>query len=219
MSGTRVELVASAFAAAELNLPIIESTEEQQNRLKLEYEKRLASLAISDPCLVDELVDDITKWPPVSLGSIFSCILKVRDFDREYVGKYKDQKAYSYFDSGFVDTILVHEPKEQNCKKFVYVYCKVTASQSVNEKKELWVVIDKKSGEECLAWCSCIAGERLRTCSPDAVLFKSVEEAHIPANLACVSLLDLPANMSDKDPAQKNRTFFKGNDSWTIWSD
>ena len=150
VSGTRVELVARAFAAAELNLPIIESVEEQQNRLKLEYEKRLASLAISDPRLVDEPVDDITKWPPVSPGSILSYILKVRDFDREYVGKYKDQKAYSYFDSGFVDTILVHEPKEQNCKKFVYVYCKVTTSQSVNEK-ELWVVTDKKNGEVCLA--------------------------------------------------------------------
>ena len=157
VSGTRVELVARAFVAAELNLPIIESTEEHQNRLILEYEKRLASLAISDPCLVNEPVDDVTVWPPVSLGSIFSYILKVRDFDREYVGKYKDQKAYSYFDSGFVDTILVHEPKEQNCKKFVYVYCKVTASQSVNEKKELWVVIDKKSGEVCLAWCSCMS--------------------------------------------------------------
>ena len=139
-------------------MPIIESTEEQQNRLKLEYKKRLAGLAISDSRLVDEPIDDITKWPSVCLGSIFSYILKVRDFDREYVGEYKDQKAYSYFDSGFVDTILVHEPKEQNCKKFVYVYCKVTAYQSVNEKKELWVVIDKKSVEVCLAWCSCMAG-------------------------------------------------------------
>ena len=44
---------------------------------------------------------------------------------------------------------------------------------------------------------------RLHMCSPDAVLFKSVEEAHIPVNRACVSLLDLSANMSDKDPAQK----------------
>ena len=38
VSGTRVELVARAFAAAELNLPITESTKEQQNRPKLEYE-------------------------------------------------------------------------------------------------------------------------------------------------------------------------------------
>ena len=28
--------------------------------------------------------------------------LSTRDFDTEYVGKYKDQKAYAYFDSGFV---------------------------------------------------------------------------------------------------------------------
>ena len=26
----------------------------------------------------------------------------MKEFDKEYMGKFKDQKAYSYFDSGFV---------------------------------------------------------------------------------------------------------------------
>ena len=31
----------------------------------------------------------------------------MKAFDKEYIGKYKDQKAYSYFDSGFVGEILL----------------------------------------------------------------------------------------------------------------
>ena len=30
----------------------------------------------------------------------------MEEFDKEYIGKYKDQKPYSYFDSGFVGEIL-----------------------------------------------------------------------------------------------------------------
>ena len=61
VSGTRIELVVRAFAAAELNLPITKSTKEQQNRLKLEYKKCSASLTRSVPLLVDKPADDITK--------------------------------------------------------------------------------------------------------------------------------------------------------------
>ena len=35
----------------------------------------------------------------------FSYILKKGDFDADYIGKYKDQKVFSYFDSGFVGKI------------------------------------------------------------------------------------------------------------------
>ena len=41
-------------------------------------------------------------WLKVNLGNIFEYILRMKAFDKEYIGKYKDQKAYSYFDSGFV---------------------------------------------------------------------------------------------------------------------
>ena len=33
--------------------------------------------------------------------NIFEYILRMKEFDKEYIGKYKDQKAYSYFDSCF----------------------------------------------------------------------------------------------------------------------
>ena len=40
---------------------------------------------------------------------MFSYILKKRDFDADYTGKYKDQKAFSYFNSGFVGQKYVYE--------------------------------------------------------------------------------------------------------------
>ena len=36
----------------------------------------------------------------------------MKEFDKEYMRKYKDQKAYSYFDSGFVREILVSKINE-----------------------------------------------------------------------------------------------------------
>ena len=36
----------------------------------------------------------------------------MKEFDKEYIDKYKDQKAYSYFDSGFVREILVSKINE-----------------------------------------------------------------------------------------------------------
>ena len=133
-SGTHVELVARAFAAAELNIPIIATSEEQQCTLKVQYEKLLNDNGITDPRAIpeDEKVDDITKLPSVTLGCIFSFILKVKDFDREYIGKYKDQKAYSYFDSGFVGAILINFPDIK--PHHVLIFCNVTASQSINEQ-------------------------------------------------------------------------------------
>ena len=48
--------------------------------------------------------DDITGWPMVYIGKIFQYILSKRDFNMDYVGtlgRYNDEKAYSYFDSVF----------------------------------------------------------------------------------------------------------------------
>eukprot|EP00794_Sanderia_malayensis_P017233 gene17233-18954_t len=101
----KIELVARAFAAVDMNLPILASSEEEQNKLNTNYQNRLKFLNIADPLLVDdsEKSDAISKWPKIDMGSIFSYILKVRDFDYDHIGRYKDHKAYSYFDSGCVE--------------------------------------------------------------------------------------------------------------------
>ena len=104
-TGRKVELVARAFAACEQNIPIKLTHEEHSISLKAEYRNRLAMYNLSDPNSATAWLDDMTKWPAVDLGKIFSFILTHNEFDSTYVGKYKDQKAFSYWKSNFVGRI------------------------------------------------------------------------------------------------------------------
>ena len=79
---------------------------------------------------------------------IFSYILRVRDFDADYIGRYKDQKAYSYFDRGFVDSI--HEPPGKNV---VFIYSTVEASQCVSTHHKLWILAAKEPVQILTSWC------------------------------------------------------------------
>ena len=133
-TGRKIELVARAFAAFEMKLPI---KEEQQKKLKLDYENRLQKFKICDPLSIEpsKRIDDILQWPHIDTGVIFAYILKVKDCDLECVGRYKDQKAYSYFDSGFVDTIFIYKPS--SCRNKIFLYSKVQSSLTVSDKKML----------------------------------------------------------------------------------
>ena len=76
--------------------------------IKNEYQQRLQTNDIkSDPnTLSDECwKDDVQTWPHLDDGKVSSYILRVKAVDIEYIGKYKDEKAYSYWMSGFVDVI------------------------------------------------------------------------------------------------------------------
>ena len=133
-TGRKIELVARAFAAFEMKLP---TEEELQKKLKLDYENRLQKFKICDPLSIEpsKRIDDILQWPHMDTGVIFAYILKVKDCDLECVGRYKDQKAYSYFDSGFVDTIFIYKPS--SCRNKIFLYSKVQSSLTVSDKKML----------------------------------------------------------------------------------
>ena len=52
-TGRKIELVARAFAAFEIKLPIIASSEEEQKKLKLRYENQLQKFKICDPLSIE----------------------------------------------------------------------------------------------------------------------------------------------------------------------
>ena len=60
----------------------------------------------SDPSSIGDWKNDLTTWPAIDLGKIFSFILSKKEFHN--VEKYKMCKAYSYFASGFVGTVYSH---------------------------------------------------------------------------------------------------------------
>ena len=90
-----IELVARAYFATEMDLPIILSSADPTKNLKEEYSKRLREFNILDPKNIEKelRVDDLTVWPKVNLWNIFEYILRMKEFYKEYIGKFKDQKA------------------------------------------------------------------------------------------------------------------------------
>ena len=77
--------------------------------------------------------DDVSSWPKIHLGNIFEYILTTRDFKKDYIGRYKDQKAYSYFDSGFVGEILLYKKN----KNVVVLFCNLRGSMVINNEKKI----------------------------------------------------------------------------------
>ena len=153
-TGRKIELVARAFTAMELNIEIIETAEEQEKNLKQSYADKLKALDLIDPNSVPMEIrkDLVAEWPSITMGNIFSYILKKKNFDSEYIGKYKDQKAYSFFDSGFVGPIMHFKFK----KDVLFAYSEVCGSQKINEIRKLWIAFS--NNDIVSAWCSCMAG-------------------------------------------------------------
>ena len=113
------------------------------------------------------------KWPKIDDGKLFSYILRVKAVDVEYIGKYKDQKAYSYWMSGFVDTAYVAKcPLD---RRFTYLKGNVSPSQKLNEDPHrVWVCVEGK-GKDCrivTSRCTCTAGTAEACNLVIAILYK-----------------------------------------------
>jgi hypothetical protein len=83
---------------------------------------------------------DVKNWPTVDLGQIFSFVLSRKEQDMDFVVHYKTQKAYSYYQSGFVDTIYF---TSLNGTKVVN--SRVSSSQSIRiEAHDVWIALNKR---------------------------------------------------------------------------
>ena len=67
-TGRKIELVAGAFSAFELKLPVKLSAEELNTKIQKEYLARLQQHDLVDPNRTQSWIDDVTKWPRVDLG-------------------------------------------------------------------------------------------------------------------------------------------------------
>ena len=138
--------------------------------LNEEYRKKLKDYNLPNSCKISnsEKIDDVKLWVPVNLGNIFEYILSMREFNNGYTGKYKDQKAYSYFDGNFVGEVLIY-----NGNDYLILFRNVRASISIHDDKELWIVV-KPTGKIVTGWCSCIAGA-IRCCNHIIATLHKVE--------------------------------------------
>ena len=178
VSGTKAELVARVFAAAEIGIAIkltaqerIAATEKEKRIAATEKEK--AKLLImpngtSDP---DPLIpkngwvkesESMTSWPPIYLSDTTMFLMsdhprKDVDFQKRVLNECKEGKAYRLFDSGWL--------KEISCQKFTDYseYCflkpKCTHSMKISDTPHsAWICANKNNGFIVTAYCTCVAG-------------------------------------------------------------
>ena len=96
----------------------------------------------------------MADWPQLDDGKLFSYILKVKAVDVDYIGKYKEEKAYSYWMSGFVDTVYVAEcPTDAT---LTFLKCNVCPSQRIrNDPRKAWICVKGNSEPKLLtSWCT-----------------------------------------------------------------
>ena len=157
-----------------MDLPIILSSANITKNLEEKYSKRLREFNILDPKNIEKELrgDDLTAGQKVNLGNIFEHILRMKEFDKEYIGKYKDEKACSYFDSGFFREIIISKINEGT---------KIALSMSIHKEKEVWVVANL-DGMIITTWCSCMEGD-IRCCNHVIAVLYKVEYAN--ANNFC----------------------------------
>ena len=74
----------------------------------------------------------------ISLRNTFFYILEKKGH-KEYIGCYKDQKVYSYWDNGFVEPINIYDTCTKKIMCFYYFQLK---------HRKLWVVINGS------VWCN-----------------------------------------------------------------
>ena len=133
-TGPKVGLVAQAFRMYESSAPKKFTQEKISDNIKKEYNKWLEIKKISsDPnSLPDNMwKDSAADCPQLDDDMLFSYILKIKAVDVDYIGKYKDEKAYSYCISGFVDTFFVASC--HNDPTLIFLKGNVCSSQRIRE--------------------------------------------------------------------------------------
>ena len=80
-SGRKVELVARAFAAFELKMNIIASSEEQKLKLESDYQEMLSKHDLGDTMSIEinKRIDDMTRWAFICLENIFAYALEKKN--------------------------------------------------------------------------------------------------------------------------------------------
>lgn len=218
--GNKPELVARAFAAYEYKIPLKFNQEEIYKALKDEYSRRLRVNKIdTDPNNIKESdwLNNVREWPEIDEGKTFSYILRVKAVDVAYIGVYKDQKAYSYWKSGFVDTVYVSRCPTN--EKHYFLKSHVCPSQRLrNDAYRVTIFVEGKKDPKILSsWCTCTAGAGEVCNHVIAVLYK-VNYAHQNGYIspACTSMPQgwnigtkkevEPCKISDLTPRKDKKT-------------
>ena len=188
ISGTKPMLVARVFAAQEQCIAVHPSKQQLDEIRESEYRKILTTHEGILPDPFHDLptgwlseTNGIMHWPSTSMRYISNYlrkhegVLQKVSLSKRLLSDYKDQKAYSYFTSGFLSDILYHPVSETS--EYCFLKCKCQPSQRIRDlPHELWVLIHKPTGDIEAAYCTCFAGLG-QSCNHIAALLFRIEYA------------------------------------------
>ncbi len=140
-----------------MSLQYLKSLDTESQR---RYKEKLfiEGVEIEDPYVLSGWVDDITKWPSVEFGDIYTYLIEFPNaFSKEAMKAFKSLDAYNFFASGHVQTVLYNAISGSS--PVCLLKAKVTPSQRIGDKAhEAWVCCMKTSSSVNCAHCTCMAG-------------------------------------------------------------
>lgn len=102
----------------------------------------------------------MSSWPPTMDLDIAEFLLQnfqTAPLTKRLLSDYKEGKAYSYFDSKWLDQVLYHPLDEES--PVCIMKSKSTPSQKINHVPHvIWIAIEKQSGSIKSSYCTCFAG-------------------------------------------------------------
>ena len=164
-SSNRRELVALAFAAHTMKMPVLPTALEMEKSKEIAYASLLNidGTTIPDPIsLYDKWMDEkqgISHWPPMFITDISTFLLSFesRKNAEIHLNQYKIGKAYEYYASNWIKEVFYHPISSTS--KYCLLRARCTPSQSLAAMKHLvWVCCDKVTGSIKSAYCSCTSG-------------------------------------------------------------
>lgn len=123
------------------------------------------------PNTVTSWCDDLKKWPQLQTPHIIYYLLEKKACDLREVKAFRSMQSYTYLQSGWVGTVLLHKID----KNLVLLKCEVQASQSLKTMHNAWVCCESNGGIRT-SGCSCMAG-RGKVCSHVGALLWKIDLA------------------------------------------
>ena len=107
----------------------------------------LSEHGLVDPMSIvkNKRIDDMTRWPFISLENILAYILEKKCVTRNILDAIKTEK---HIHIGIVDSLALFIYMKQVLKKIMCLNSSVKASEAMTDVKEVWITIHKKSQTE-----------------------------------------------------------------------
>lgn len=171
VEGNKATLVARAFAAWEMQIPISKSSVQLETEKNIAYQNLLridldgSTIVLPDPLKdVSAWISEkegLKHWPPIYFSDICVFILgkhpgKDVGMRQRMLNEYKEGKAFRYFDNDWLKEIFYYPVNDTD---YCLLKAECTPSQRLSHlPHQVWISAHKTEGNIKSAYCSCTAG-------------------------------------------------------------